>query len=418
MCCSLVFVLARLKGFQKLTSIDEALEKFFKALQLKAPKTMIIPLESALNRVTAEDVVSEIDLPRHDRSAVDGYAVKAKETFEASQLRPRVFQIIDKDVAAKNRTRQVWTGNEIPPGFDAVVMLENIKRSGSRIETWNAVAPGENVSRRGEDVVKGEVVVQAGTRLKPQHIGLIAALGKTSVKTAKKPKTAILATGNELAELGSKLSRNQVFEVNRLTLSGLCYDLGAEPFSLGIAKDEVDEIKGKLENGLEMADVVLTSGGTSVGALDLVPDAVNAIGKPGIIVHGVAMRPGMPTALAVVRGKPVVVLPGNPVAAMIGFEVFVKPLIGRMLGSKKLDSASPVQATMVQGVATALGRRNFVRVRVSRRNGEFFAEAVSARGSSMLSTMTKANGFVVVPENREGLERGEKVFVQMFGCID
>jgi len=170
--------------------------------------------------------------------------------------------------------------------------------------------------------------------------------------------------------------------------------------------------------GLEGSDVVMTTGGTSVGGSDFVPDAVNKVGKPGVVVHGVAMRPAMPTALAVASGKPILILPGNPVAAVIGFEVFGRPLICRMLGMKHVEPRPTVPAKMTRGIATALGRRNFVRVRVLRHDGGLLAEPISARGSSMMSTMTKANGYVIVPENREGLEEGEPVSVQLFDVVE
>jgi molybdopterin molybdotransferase len=226
-----------------------------------------------------------------------------------------------------------------------------------------------------------------------------------------------LATGNELAELGRRLRGSQVFDVNRLVLSSLCFDLGAETLDLGVARDDVGEISGKLRLGLERADALITSGGTSVGGSDLVPDAVNEVGKPGVVVHGVAMRPAMPTALAVVDGKPVLIFPGNPVAAMVGFEVFARPLIFRMLGLKRVESRFEVQARVTRRMATTLGRRNFVRVRVFQTGGELRAEPISARGSSLISTMTRANGYVVVAEDREGLEEGELVTVQMFDNV-
>jgi molybdopterin molybdotransferase len=174
----------------------------------------------------------------------------------------------------------------------------------------------------------------------------------------------------------------------------------------------------KIREGLEKADLTVTTGGTSVGGKDIVPEAVNKIGKPGIIIHGIAMRPAMPTALAVIDGKPIIILPGNPVAAMIGFEVFARPLICSMLGLKKDDGRLIVKAQTTKRVSTVLGRKTFVRFHVLERNGEFFAKPISARGSALISTMTKANGYVVVPENREGLEEGETVLVHLFGNVE
>lgn len=194
--------------------------------------------------------------------------------------------------------------------------------------------------------------------------------------------------------------------------------LGAEPSSIGIARDDMEEIVGRLELGTERTDAVITSGGTSVGSHDLVPEAVNRLGKPGVIVHGVAMRPAMPTGLAIVRGKPIVMLSGNPVAAMIAFEVFARPMIAKMLRLRDGEPRPVIVAKMTRGVASALGRKTFLRVRVVQQDAKLFARPVSTHGSGMISTMTKANGYVVIPENQEGLEKGENVTVHLFDNVE
>jgi molybdopterin molybdotransferase len=411
-------ILAKLKGFQKLTSTDDALRTWFNILQIKKCKQVTVPLQHALNRVLAEDIIAKQDLPRFDRSAVDGYALKAKRASGASQFKPAVLKTTENDEVNYNQAKQVWTGNAIPRGANAVVMIENTKRHDGEIEVWVQLAPGGNVSRKGEDIKKGENAVKAGTRLKPYHLGLIATLGNGEVSVTEKPQIAIMATGNELAEAGTRPAKNQIFESNRVMLSAMCRELDADPVDLGMAKDDVNEISEKLKMGLLNSDAVITTGGTSVGGLDLVPDAVNNVGKPGVIIHGVAMRPAMPTALAMLEGKPVIILSGNPVAAIIGFEVFARPLICKMLGMEKEEPRPTLKAIMARKVATALGRKTFVRVRVLQKNGDFHAEPVSARGSGAISTMTRGNGFVIVPENREGVPEGEPVTVHLFGNIE
>lgn len=407
--------MARLKGFEKLTNIDEAFSTLLKKLEPERLGSERIPIPVSLGRVTAEDVIAERDLPPYDRSAVDGYAVKAQDTFEVSQFTPKILRLTENEVR-ENEARQIWTGNPLPKGADAVVMLEYTKRIQDKIEVGIAVTPGGNVSKRGEDVQRGEIAVKAGTRLKPHHVGLLAALGVTYVNGVKKPRVAILSTGNELVELGRKAKPNQIVDSNKLIFSSMCQELGAEPLDLGIAKDDLQEISTKIREGLQRADVVITTGGTSVGYPDLVPAAANQIGTPGVVVHGIAMRPGMPTALAVLRGKPVFILSGNPVAAMIGFEVFARPLILRLLGVES-EPRPVLKAKLTRKVASALGRRVFLRVTVFGRDGEFFAEPVRIKGAGVLSTMTKANGYVVIPENREGLEEGESVIVHLFDKI-
>jgi molybdopterin molybdotransferase len=328
-----------------------------------------------------------------------------------------LFQFTKEDVLTQNQAKQVWTGNPLPRNANAVAMLEDTETTKAKLEVWTPLTPGENVSKRGEDIQKGQTAIQAGTRLKPQHLGLIAALGETSLKVHEKPKVGIIATGNELAELGTRLQQNQIYDTNILVLSALCQENGAEPLDLGIAKDDINDITDRLRTALEKADLTLTSGGTSVGSADFVPDAVNNLGKPGIIIHGIAMRPAMPTALAAINQKPLIILPGNPVAAIIGFEVFARPLLAKLQGLRHTEPRPTVQAEMTRRTATTLGRKNYVRVHVQKRNGRLYAEPISAKGSGMLSTMTRSNGYVTVPENREGLEKGETVQVHVFDTI-
>lgn len=409
-------LLVRLKGFRKLATIEEAQQKFFSSLKIER-KTVTVSLNDAFTRVLAEDIVAAEDLPRFDRSAVDGYAVKAEDTFGASQFKPKILKLIAGSEVKSGEAVQIWTGNPLPNGANAVLMLEYTRRVNNEIELWTAVTPGENVSKKGEDITKGQVALKAGTRVKPHHLGLMAALGIEEICVFEKPKIAILATGNELSEVGQKLGKFQIFEANRLVIASLCRELGAEPLNLGIARDNVREIEEKIKLGLEIADVVITTGGTSVGLLDLVPTAVNNIGRPGIIVHGVAMRPGMPTALAAVDNKPIIVLSGNSVAAMFGFEVFARPLILKLIGVEH-ESRPTLKAKLTRRATTALGRKTFIRVRAFQHGAEFYAEPISSRGSGIISTMTKANGYVVAPETREGLEEGELVQVFLFDTLE
>ncbi|HLN88441.1 MAG TPA: gephyrin-like molybdotransferase Glp [Candidatus Binatia bacterium] len=409
----------KLKGFQKLTLIDQALQTWFNALQLGKPKVVDVPLQKALHRVLAEDLIANEDLPRFDKSAMDGYAVKSADTVGASQSKPVILQLIHSDQVDAKQAKQVWTGNPIPKGADAVVMLENTEKRGEEeLQVWSQLAPWTNVSKAGEDTKKGVLAVKAGTRLNPYHLGLAAAFGLTGLKVAKKPKIAIIATGNEIVEVGTERAKNQIWDSNKTMVAAMCLELGAETIDFGIAKDNTDEIAQKIKSALKISDVVITTGGTSVGGLDLVPDAVNRLGKPGVVVHGVALRPAMPTAVAMLEGKPVLILSGNPVAAVIGFEVFGRPLISKMLGMIKTEPRPIVNAVLLRRITSALGRKTYVRVRVFMKNGGLVAEPVSAKGSGSISTMTQSNGYVIVPENREGVSEGETVIVEMFGSLE
>ncbi len=409
--------LVQLEGFQKLTTVNQALNKFFLALEPERLAPVSIPLRTALKRVTAKSVVAEKPLPLFDCSAVDGYALKAEDTVEASQFQPRTFNIVNKETVEKGELKAIWTGAALPKGADTVVMLEHTKKSDGKIGVLVSLPRGANVSRKGEDVEKGEVVVETGVRLQPYHLGLLAALGIEQVQVVKKPTVALLATGSELVALGKKLEPNQKIEVNSLLLSGFCSELGVESFSLGIAGDNEREIEEKVRKGLAEADVVITTGGTSVGAYDLVPKAVRQIDPRGVVVHGIAMRPGMPTALAVLQRKPVIVLSGNPVAATIGFEVFVRPLIQRLLGTRS-EARPRLKATLTRKVPGVLGRQVFLRVRVRELGDEFLADPIRVKGSSIITTLTKANGYVVIPEDREGLKENEQVAVNLFDRVE
>ena len=408
--------LTRLKGFQELTPVHEALDKFLRKLQPKRLDTVLVPVVEVLGQIAAENIIAERDLPASDRSAVDGYALKAKDTIEASQFRPKNLRLVKKAVVEEGEAKEIWTGNTLPEGADAVVMLEHTKKTDCSIEVLVSLTPWGNVSKKGEDVRKGEIVVESGVRLKPHHIGLLAALGKREVEVVRTPKVAIFATGNELVALGEKLEADEVVEVNSIILSGMCAELGAEALSLGIAKDDENEIEKKIREGLAKADALITTGGTSVGVHDLVPKVIERMEHKSIVAHGIAMRPGMPTALAVVHGKPVIILSGNPVAATVGFEVFVRPFIQKMLGVES-ESRIKLKAKLTRGVAGVLGQRVFLRVKVVEKDGEFFAEPIRVKGSGVITTLTKANGYVVIPEDREGLRENALVTVLLFDAI-
>lgn len=405
--------MARLKGFEKLANVDEAITTFLKELKLKRMSPIQIPIHTARERVLAEDFVAKNDLPPFNRSAVDGYAVRAQETSGASQFSPRTLRLTMQERLDAKEARQTWTGNPLPQGADAVIMLELTRKTEERVEIWTPVTPGENVSKRGEDVRKGEVAIRTGTRLKPHHLGLLAAFGVTHINAFRKPKVALLSTGNELVEPGRKPKSHQTTDVNRLILSSMCQEIGAKPLNLGIARDEEDEITTKIQEGVERAQVIITTGGTSAGYHDLVPITVNRIGAPGVIVHGIAMRPGMPTALAIVQGKPIIMLSGNPVAAMVGFEVFARPLLLKLLGVES-EPRPVLKAKLTRRVPSALGRRVFLRVHAFQEGGKFFAEPIRIKGAGVLTTMTKANGYVIIPEHLEGLRESESVIVHLF----
>jgi len=409
--------LARLKGFEKLTGVYEALSMFWKALKPKRLGAERVSLEHVLGRVAAEDIVAPTDLPVIDRSAVDGFAVRAEDTFEASQFKPKTLKLIHKGSVGKGQAKGIWTGNPLPAGASAVIMLEQTREVKGSIEVIASVTPGENVSKKGEDIKKGELAVRSGTRLQPHHVGFLAALGNAHVNVVYKPRVALLSTGSELVELGKKPKPDQIVNSNRFVIAGLCQELGAEPLYMGTVRDNEKEIGRRIMAALKKADAVITTGGTSVGAADLVPIVVNKIGSPGIVVHGVTLRPGMPTALGIIEGRPIFVLSGYPVAAAVGFEVFVRATILKLLGIEH-EPRPMTMARLTGRVAGALGRRVYLRVKAFERSGELLAEPVRTKGSGLYSTMTKANGYVIIPEDREGLNGDETVTVHLFAPLN
>jgi molybdopterin molybdotransferase len=408
----------KLQGFQTLINVDEALKKWLDAWPITKPPQVVLPLADVCGRVLAEDVIALDDLPCFDRSAMDGYAVRYQDSMEASQSCPvKLTVITDGGEIVVGQAKPVWTGSPLPKNADAVVMLENIVCEGNILTIYSPLTPGINVIRRGEDVKKGQLIAKVGTRITPYIIGLVAALGYSSLKVYQKPLIAILATGNEIVAVGTQIGEHQVFDSNKLVLSAMCQELGVEIINFGIVKDNIEAIAEKICQALKVADALITTGGTSVGGLDLVPDAVNRVGKPGVIAHGLALRPAMPTGVAVLNDKPILILSGNPVASIIGFEVFGRPAICRLLGLNQIEQRLVLKAVLTRKVSGVLGRKTYVRVLVKIKMGELFVEPVSAKGPSSISTMTKSNGYVVIPENREGLREGETVLVQMFGNI-
>jgi molybdopterin molybdotransferase len=396
--------------------VDEALSVFLEALKPKRLKAINVSIEESLGRVTATNMLAPIDLPHFNRSAVDGYAVRAHDYSEVSQFTPKTLQLTNEDNISEGKAKQIWTGNPLPKGADAVIMLEHTKAAKDRIKILAALTPGENVSKKGEDVQKGNVVIASGIRLQAHHVSLLAALGISQVGVVEKPKVAILSTGNELVELGKKPQPHQIINSNQYMISGLVTELGAQPLNLGIARDRQDEIAAKITEGLTKADAVITTGGTSVGVADLVTIVIDKLGKPGVLVHGVALRPGMPTGLAVLKGKPIFVLSGYPVAATIGFEVFARPVILKFLGIEH-EPKPMLKSKLTKRIAGVLGRRVYLRVNVFLKDNDFFVEPISTKGSGLLTTMTKANGYVIIPEDREGLDEGETVMVHLFAPI-
>ena len=404
---------------------SEALNKLKTYVNFK-PETEEVSLEEAYGRVLAEDIISKIDVPNFDKSAMDGYAVIAEDTYEASIFNPILLKIVGKNPIGEEpkvylnhgEAVEVSTGSPLPKNANAVILLEWTKKiSENLIEVYHSVHPWENVTRIGDDLRKGEVVLKKGVKLLPQDIGVLKVLGLEKIKVFKKPKVALISTGDELVESIKDLKPFKVIDVNKPILTGMIIESGGEPIDLGLAKDDFNEIKMKIKEGLEKADMIILTGGTSVGEKDLVPEAINSLGFPGVISHGIAIRPGGATCLSVLNGKPVFGLSGYPVAAIIGFKLFVKPLIQIFLGSSQ-DLMVKLRVKAARRIPSPPGVKSFVRVIIKKFGKNYLAEPISTSGSGILSSIVKANGIIEIPEESEGIEEGEEVEAYLFRPIE
>ena len=410
-------------GFQKLTEVDRALGILSEALGDRAVRLELLSVQRALGRCLGKDVVADQYLPPVDRSVMDGYAVRVEDVKSASQENPVTLQVIGESRlgvlprmhVGEGEAVVVATGSIVPSGADTVVIVERTTRlSSSSIAVHASATVGQNIAKKGEDVALGAVVLRKGAMLRPQDIAMLKALGLAKVYVSRKPRVAVLSTGNELVDSISRYNVAKVVDINRTMLFCMLRELGADAVDLGIVKDREASIKTALKKGLKTCDAVIVSAGSSVGGRDLVPRCVNRLGKPGMLVHGVAMRPAMPTGLAVVNGKPVFSLPGFPVSAFFAFRTFVRPIIAKILGVKELFEPT-ANAVLSETITGTPGIRTYVRVTIRRNERGLVAEPLKLQRSSVLMSMVKANGIVTIPEEVTAIGRGETVTVMLVG---
>src|ERR671922_500902 len=418
----------RSSSHRKYSSISLALKKFLSRSKISGISigTEYASLAEATDRILADCIRCPIDIPPFQRSTVDGFAVLSSDTKKATRdhhhNHDATLKVIGEVGAGKiSQTRissgkavAIATGAKIPRGADSVIMIEDViveegnNNKGSKIRISRRIDRGSNITPRGNDLRKGQILLKKGTWLTAADIGLIASVGISRILVYKKVKVAVLSTGNELAEPGSKLGSASVFDSNRFMLSSMVRKYGGEPVDLGLCRDEKSLIRTKIMKALKKFDVILISGGSSVGEKDYVPRLINEVGKPGIIVSGIAMKPGSPTSLGIANGKPVIVLPGFPVSAFVAFYTFGRALLYNIVKTDGPPVARQV-AKLTSNVKLHKGMTTFVRVRIFRRHddddGCFFAEPVSAAGASLLSTLAYSDGIVVAKYNSRELQR-------------
>jgi len=416
-----------MKLFRTLISYDEAL----RTVLAHASRTGYeeIRFDDALNRVLAEDIRSPIDSPPFDRAAMDGYAIRGEDSFGASPQRP-VLLTIRKGVPGPEAAVEcldvregecvpIATGMPVPRGSNAVVMLEYTKERDGTLEVYRPVPPGKNVSVRGEDVKAGEVVLPAGRRLRAHDIGMLAMLFQRTVRVYQRATIGIISTGDELIdprtssvadEHAQGTRPSKIADSNSYMLAAFTHPL-ANPHRIGILQDDPEAIKAAIRSALEGAcDAMLVTGGSSVGSRDFLTDVVEALGE--LLFHGVAMRPGEPTGFGLINRRPIFVLPGYPVAAIAAFELLVRPFLLALHGVA--DERIRLPAIARKDIPSAVGRTDFVRVKLQKEAGRYYAEPIRVSGSGILSSMTKSDGFLVVAANKEGIAAGETVAVTLY----
>ena len=408
--------------FRKLLSLEEAKEVLEQNFSPKPLGVERSSLSEAHDRVLTEDVVAPIDVPPFNRSTVDGYAVRAADTFGAEEDRPVALEFCgsiaigepSSIVLKKRMGAEIVTGAPLPDSADAVVMVEYAIREDDTIFVHRAVSTGENVMRSGSDIRKGETILRKGQRVSSREIGVLAALGITQVAVYKRPRVAIISTGAEIVDPEKPLSPGKIYDINAYTLSAAVRECGGEPINLGTIIDEMNQLKGALRKALDLADVVVTSGGVSVGPKDILPQVLNRLGKPGVIVSGIAVKPGKPTTIAMIDGKPVFSLPGNPTSALSMFYQLVRPQIYRMTGGR--EKPSPVvKAFAEKKMFSARGRRTFTMVKLAcDKSGKLMASPVALGLSGAITTLAKADGFVEIGDEQQFVEAGDEVLVTLF----
>ena len=410
------------KVFRELQSLESAALTFWQAYTAPEPSAERLSINETLGRVLAADVFSEIDVPGFDRAAMDGFAVVAESTFGSDDRIPVKLKILGEVEAGNTNAHsisrgeafEIATGAPIPKGSDAVVMVEYTKRHADSVEIYRPVTPGENVTGAGSDIMTGELILRKYQVITPREIGLLAAIGIGKVDVCRKPRVAIFSSGDELVEPGGPFSFGRIFDTNGPAVAASVAECGGDPNFLGILPDDYNAVKNAVDTALNDADIVISSGSTSSGPGDLFYRVVDDLGEPGVLVHGLTLKPGKPALIGIARGKPIFGLPGYPTSALMIFHVLVAPIIRRL--SNMLESSpDKIHATSPMKFFKARGRRELLPVElITNPKGEFIAYPMQS-GSGAISSFSLADGFVDLPEGQEYVDEGEGVEVQLFG---
>jgi molybdopterin molybdotransferase len=381
-----------------------------------------IPIGQAIDRILAEDVYSREQIPPFARSTVDGYAVQARTTYGASESMPVFLDITGKINMGQGailplhegQAQYIPTGGMLPEGADSIVMIEYVEEVGDLLNIYRQVAPGENVIRAGDDVGIGDLVLSKGTKLRPQDLGILAAIGVTKVSVYPALLVGILSTGDEIVPPDkAELSPGEIRDINSIMIGSRLMQLGAKVIYGGIVRDEYVEFLNQARSLFEQVDLLLLSGGSSVGTRDFTVQVLEQLGEPGVLVHGVATKPGKPTIIGKAQGKPVIGLPGHPASSLIMFDLLVVPILKQLQGESKVVFDKRLRVRISRNVPSAVGRSDYIRVRLEDREDGLWAVPVFGK-SGLVTTMVESDGIVEITANKEGILEGEWVKVRLF----
>ena len=395
--------------------VEDALARFLVHFHALEPE--VVPVLEALGRLLAEDITATMDIPPMANSAMDGYVVRCEDTEGAMQENPRRVRVaadlaagavLDKPIEPGTAVR-IMTGAPIPVGGEAVIPFEEVETIGSDVLIHKPYPPGSNIRQAGEDVRANEKVLQQGAILRPQEIGMLTAMGHAVIKVVRRPRVAIISTGSEVIEPDAEWQPGKIRDANGYSNAAQVLQLGGIPIRMGIARDSVEEITGKIEAGLqEKVDLLITTGGVSVGDFDMVKKVLASEGK--IDFWRVRMKPGKPLAFGIIRGVPLLGLPGNPVSAMVSFEIFARPAILKMSGRTQWNKPQ-INAILVDGIERKDDRRHYVRVSLEEKDGIQYAHLTGDQGSGILLSMVRADGLAIIPEDVRSLPPNSPVKV-------
>ena len=405
-------------GFSKLTSLNDTLNK----IQTYITPASLDEVETskALNRILATNLRSELDIPPFDRSAMDGYAVKAEDTFGASLSNPKIMKKIgtieigeqSNLVLNSGEAIRISTGAAIPQGSDAIIKIEDTNIEDDKVYIYTSIVPGKNVSKKGEDIPRGTEILKSGITIKASHIALLSSLGIRHVKVKKKPRVSVFAVGDELIEVGNPLPTNKIYNSNSPMVSSLVETYGGKVVRVLNLKDNKEEITNNLIKSSADSQIIIFTGGTSVGTKDFLPEII--LENCQVLVHGIAIRPGSPVLVGLMEQSLVFCLPGTPVAAYVCFLSIVGITIRNILGCINIDPRVEIIAKITRDVPVSqMGYKNFLRVKLEKEENHFLAIPVKLKGSGIISSLTQSDGIVEISEDKEGLKKGEKVLVYL-----